>query len=239
MPKIRKNPRIEIIPINSGCLNQCTYCKTKHARGDLVSYPVDEIVERCRSVVEEGVVEIWLTSEDTGTYGRDIGSSLPVLLWSIVEVLPDGVMLRLGMSNPPYFAEHIDEIIKIMQHPNVYSFIHIPVQAASDAVLATMRREYTADDFCRVVDRLRSGVPGVTIATDIICGFPGETEEDFQQTFALVKKYNFPVLFTNQFFPRPGTPAALMPRVPANEVKQRTKILSEYFRSYSPYADRV
>jgi threonylcarbamoyladenosine tRNA methylthiotransferase CDKAL1 len=129
-----------------------------------------------------------MTSEDTGTYGRDIGSSLPELLWKVVELLPEGTMLRLGMTNPPYILEHIEacciawlclcadapqEIARIMQHPRVYAFLHIPVQAASDAVLGAMRREYICDDFCRVVDVLRERVPGVTIATDIICGFPG------------------------------------------------------------------
>ncbi|CAH2013367.1 unnamed protein product [Acanthoscelides obtectus] len=87
LPKVRRNPLIEIIAINTGCLNQCTYCKTKHARGDLGSYPPEEIIARAKLAFEEGVVEIWLTSEDTGTYGRDIGTSLPELLWKLVEVL--------------------------------------------------------------------------------------------------------------------------------------------------------
>ena len=90
LPKIRKNPLIEIIAINTGCLNQCTYCKTKHARGDLGSYPPDEIVARAAKAFTEGVVEIWLTSEDTGAYGRDIGVSLPELLWKLVKVIPEG-----------------------------------------------------------------------------------------------------------------------------------------------------
>lgn len=90
LPKIRRNPLIEIISVNSGCLNQCTYCKTKHARGDLISYPIHEIVDRAKQAFEEGVCEIWLTSEDTGTYGRDIGTSLPELLWQLIEVIPDG-----------------------------------------------------------------------------------------------------------------------------------------------------
>lgn len=90
LPKVRKNPLIEIIPINSGCLNQCTYCKTKSARGDLASYTPEQIVHRAKTAFEEGVCEIWLTSEDTGAYGRDIGSSLPELLWQLVEVIPDG-----------------------------------------------------------------------------------------------------------------------------------------------------
>lgn len=96
LPKVRKNPLIEIIAVNSGCLNQCTYCKTKHARGDLASYPPEEIVERAKQAFAEGCCEIWLTSEDTGTYGRDIGTSLPELLWQLVEVIPDFCMLRIG-----------------------------------------------------------------------------------------------------------------------------------------------
>lgn len=116
LPKIRKNPLVEIIPINTGCLNQCTYCKTKHARGQLGSYTVEEIVARARHVVEnEGVKEIWITSEDTGAYGRDIGTSLPELMWALLEVLPDPVMVRLGMTNPPYIVEHLE--VRFLHHP--------------------------------------------------------------------------------------------------------------------------
>lgn len=235
LPKVRKNPLIEVIPINSGCLNACTYCKTKFARADLVSYPVEEIVDRARQVFQEGVCEIWLTSEDTGTYGRDIGSSLPELLWQLVEEIPEGCMMRLGMTNPPYILEHLDEMAKILSHPRVYSFLHIPVQSGSDTILGDMKREYCVKDFERMVDFLRAQVPGITIATDIICGFPGETEADFDDTLALCRKYQFPSLFINQFFPRPGTPAAKMTKVPANEVKTRTKRLTDLFHSYEPY----
>ncbi|XP_039755763.1 threonylcarbamoyladenosine tRNA methylthiotransferase [Pararge aegeria] len=239
LPKVRKNPLIEIIPINTGCLNQCTYCKTKHARGELGSYPPEEIVERARQSFKEGVCEIWLTSEDTGTYGRDIGTTLPALLWQLVEVIPEGCRLRLGMTNPPYILEHLAEVAKIMHHPRVYKFLHVPVQSGSDAVLSDMKREYTRSDFERVVDFLRKEVPGMTIATDIICGFPTETEANFEDTMSLCRKYKFPSLFINQFFPRPGTPAAKMQKVPGQEVKKRTKELSEFFRSYEPYGHKV
>ncbi|EDW61309.1 threonylcarbamoyladenosine tRNA methylthiotransferase [Drosophila virilis] len=238
LPKVRKNPLIEIISINSGCLNQCTYCKTKHARGDLASYPPDEIVERARQSFDEGCCEIWLTSEDTGAYGRDIGSSLPELLWQLVEVIPEHCMLRVGMTNPPYILEHLEEVAKVLQHPRVYAFLHVPVQSGSDSVLGEMKREYCRKDFEHVVDFLRSRVPGLTIATDIICGFPTETEQDFEETMTLCEKYRFPSLFINQFFPRPGTPAAKMERIPANLVKKRTKRLTDLFYSYEPYAGR-
>ncbi|XP_054935708.1 threonylcarbamoyladenosine tRNA methylthiotransferase isoform X4 [Physeter macrocephalus] len=239
LPKIRRNPLIEIISINTGCLNACTYCKTKHARGNLASYPVDELVDRAKQSFQEGVCEIWLTSEDTGAYGRDIGTSLPALLWKLVEVIPEGAMLRLGMTNPPYILEHLEEMAKILNHPRVYAFLHIPVQSASDTVLMEMKREYCVADFKRVVDFLKDKVPGITIATDIICGFPGETDQDFQETVKLVEEYKFPSLFINQFYPRPGTPAAKMEQVPAQVKKQRTKDLSQVFHSYNPYDHKI
>lgn len=239
LPKVRRNPLIEIIAINTGCLNQCTYCKTKHARGELGSYPPEEIIERAKQAFEEGVCELWLTSEDTGTYGRDIGTSLPELLWKLVEVIPDGCMMRVGMTNPPYIIEHLDEMSKILDHPKVYSFLHIPVQSGSDQVLSDMKREYTCTDFELVVNFLQSKIPNVTIATDIICGFPTETENDFEETMKLCNKYKFPSLFINQFFPRPGTPAARMPKVPPQQVKKRTKRLSEFFQSYQPYNHKI
>ncbi|XP_051999451.1 threonylcarbamoyladenosine tRNA methylthiotransferase-like [Xyrauchen texanus] len=208
LPKIRKNPLIEIISINTG-------------------------------FAPEGVCEIWLTSEDTGAYGRDIGTDLPTLLWELVKEIPEGAMLRLGMTNPPYILEHLEEMAKILNHPRVYAFLHVPVQSASDSVLMDMKREYCCADFKRVVDFLKQKVPGITIATDIICGFPGETDEDFELTMELVRQYCFPSLFINQFYPRPGTPAAKMEQVPAQVKKQRTKELSSLFHAYNPYDGKV
>merc|ERR1719186_614559 len=128
---------------------------------------------------------------------------------------------------------------KILNHDRVYTFLHVPVQAGSDAVLADMKREYNVADFEKVVDFLRERVEGITIITDIIAGFPTETEEDFQETMNLVKKYKFPSLFINQFFPRPGTPAAKMKRIPTQDVKKRTKEITEFFHTYKPYENRL
>jgi len=239
LPKIRKNPLIEIIAINTGCLNQCTYCKTKHARGELGSYPPEEIVDRLVQSFQEGVTEIWLTSEDTGAYGKDIGVTLPQLLWKIVEVIPPGCMMRVGMTNPPYIQEYLEEMAEIFNHPSVYSFLHIPVQSASNAVLNDMKREYTIEQFKYTVDFLKERVPNLTVATDLICGFPTETPEDFEDSCQLVREYKFPSLFINQFFPRPGTPAAKMRRVPTDEVKERTKKVSAIFQSYFPYEHNI
>lgn len=239
LPKIRRNPLIEILAINTGCLNQCTYCKTKHARGELGSYPPEDLVERVKQSFQEGVCEIWLTSEDTGAYGKDIGVTIVELLKQLVEVIPEGCMLRIGMTNPPYILEHLEEIAKILMHPRVYSFLHVPVQSGSDSVLMDMKREYCVEDFRHIMDFLREKVPNVNIATDFICGFPTETEQDHAETLALVEDYKFASVFINQFFPRPGTPAARMPQVPAQEKKKRTKELSILFRSYLPYEHKL
>ncbi|KAL6961976.1 tRNA (N(6)-L-threonylcarbamoyladenosine(37)-C(2))-methylthiotransferase [Sarracenia purpurea var. burkii] len=194
-------------------------------------------VARVRTVIADGVKEIWLSSEDTGAYGRDIGVNLPILLKAIVAVLPtDGsTMLRIGMTNPPYILEHLKDIADILRHPCVFSFLHVPVQSGSDRVLNTMNREYNVGEFKMVVDTLTELVPGMQIATDIICGFPGETGEDFAQTVNLIEEYKFPQVHISQFYPRPGTPAARMKKVPSTVVKNRSRELTSVFESFTPY----
>ncbi|KAF7261286.1 hypothetical protein EG68_01237 [Paragonimus skrjabini miyazakii] len=275
LPKIRRNPLIEILAVSTGCLNSCTYCKTKHARGVLASYPIEQLLKRAEHAFADGVKELWLTSEDLGAYGRDLDRAssnyscsslanrfpryltLADLLAGLVRLIPAGCMLRLGMTNPPYILEQLQEVADVLNHPRVYSFLHIPVQSGSDAVLERMNREYTVDDFSHVVSFLQERVkappmppftdPGavngcgsLTIATDIICGFPNETETDFDETVRLVERFQFPVLYINQFFARPGTPAATMPRKATTaDVKKRTRRLHDLFRTYMPYAGRV
>ncbi|XP_002969909.2 threonylcarbamoyladenosine tRNA methylthiotransferase [Selaginella moellendorffii] len=239
LPKVRKNKFVEIIPINVGCLGSCTYCKTKHARGHLGSYKIEALVKRLQGVVSEGVTEIWLSSEDTGAYGRDIGSDIPTLLRALVAELPRdrSVMLRIGMTNPPYILQHLKEIAEILRHPCVYSFLHVPVQSGSDSVLEAMKREYTVAEFKQVADTLIELVPDIHIATDIICGFPGETSDEFDKTMELIEHYKFPQVHISQFYPRPGTPAARMKRVPTAEVKKRSRLLTSLFESFTPYSD--
>jgi len=236
LPKIRKNPLVEIIPLSTGCLGSCTYCKTKHARGKLGSYELTALVDRVKSVVADGVSEIWLSSEDTGAYGRDLGTSITELLWAIVDVLPEnGVMLRVGMTNPPYILEHLEAISEILKHPKVFSFLHIPVQSGSNKVLDAMNREYTVEEFRKVADHLLANVPDVTVATDIICGFPNETDDDFEETMKLIEHYRFAIVNISQFYPRPGTPAAKMKRIRTQDVKERSRKLTRLFESFTPY----
>lgn len=228
LPKIRRNKHIEIVPLSTGCLGACTYCKTKHARGELGSYAPGEIVKRVLKAVQDpSVREIWLSSEDTGAYGRDIGTNLPELLDRVIAVLPvDGTtMLRLGMTNPPFILEHLEAVARALRHPAVFAYLHVPVQSGSDPVLLKMNREYTVADFEKVCDTLKVELlpHSITLATDIICGFPMETEEDHEATLALLRKYQFPSTHISQFYARPGTPAARMKRVLTQTVKQRSR----------------
>jgi len=236
LPKIRKNPLVEIIPLSTGCLGSCTYCKTKHARGTLGSYALSAIVNRAELVIKEGVSEIWLSSEDTGAYGRDIQTDIGKLLKALVDVLPEeGVMLRVGMTNPPFILEHLEVVAEMLNHPKVFSFLHVPVQSGSDRVLDKMNREYTAAEFKQVVDYLIEHVPNVTIATDIICGFPNESEADFQKSLDLIDNYKLAIVNISQFYPRPGTPAAKMKRINTNIVKDRSRRMTKLFENFDPY----
>ena len=158
LPKVRRNPLIEIIPVNTGCLGSCTYCSTVYARGRLGSYEPAAIEARLASAYAEGVVEVWLTSEDTGAYGRDIGTSMPELLARLLKAVPEGRRLRVGMTNPPYILQHLDAIAELLNHPRCYAFLHVPVQSGSDGVLGRMRREYTCAEFCAVADALQAKV---------------------------------------------------------------------------------
>ncbi len=235
MPKIRRNKLVEIIAISTGCLGQCTYCKTRHARGELGSYPIESIVTRVKTAVAEGVKQIWLTSEDLGAYGIDLGTNIIALLDAILDTIttsPD-VMLRLGMTNPPYMLQHAQAVGKILLHPQVFEFLHVPVQSGANSVLRNMKREYTKEDFSLLVDTIRECVPNVTLATDIICGFPFETDEDHKETLELIERYKFPIINISQFYPRPGTPAARMTKVPTKIVKQRSSEVTALFESYT------
>ncbi|GAB5365420.1 hypothetical protein AAMO2058_001056400 [Amorphochlora amoebiformis] len=246
LPKVRRNKFIEIIPINVGCLNACTYCKTRHARGRLQSYKPHQIVRRIHQALlekESQICEIWLTSEDLGAYGIDIGSSLPSLLHQILRSgLPSALRIRLGMTNPPYILHHLPAMASILANPNVYSHLHIPVQAASNSVLFEMRREYTQNDFESIVQRLRGSLAPypMHLCTDIICGFPGESVGDFSETVEMMERLQFPAVFISQFYPRPGTPAARMKgRIPTQEVKRRSRIITDLVSRSDPFKSLV
>ncbi|MBL7056986.1 tRNA (N(6)-L-threonylcarbamoyladenosine(37)-C(2))-methylthiotransferase [Candidatus Woesearchaeota archaeon] len=238
LPRIRKNSLIEIIPISSGCLGQCTFCKTKFARGSLVSFKEEAIIKQARAALNEGVKEIWLTSEDTGAYGLDIKTTLPHLLKELLKINKD-YKVRLGMINPEYVIEYVDELVEIYQYKKMFKFIHIPVQSGNDRILKLMKRPYTIKDFRKVVHHMTKLIPTLTISTDIICGFPTETEEEFQDTMNLVKEMKFPVLNISKFYPRPRTLAAKMIPLDTMIKKARSKKLTNLNKTHISNAEWI
>lgn len=225
---MRTNPLIEITPISSGCLSSCTYCKTKFARGKLASYRVGAIVRHIENSLHEGCREFWLTSQDNGCYGYDIESNIAELLNALVDVQGD-FKVRVGMMNPQYIEDYLPELIRAYRSEKIFKFLHIPVQAGSDTVLKDMKREYDTETFKRVVKKLRDNFPEMTLSTDIICGFPTETREDFEKTIYLVQEVRPSIINISRFWPRPGTVAAHLKLLPGEETKKRSTELKNIF----------
>merc|ERR1711865_992001 len=168
-----------------------------------------------------------------GAYGIDIGTNIVALLLALSDQIPEGVMIRTGMTNPPYIMQHIDGIVEALQRPNIFCFMHMPVQSGSDNVLRLMKREYTVAEFTFLIDKIRTAIPDVYIITDIICGFPAESEEDWEATMALCRKYRFHGVYSSKFFARPGTPAAKMKCLKSNVCGDRYKQMVEFTGSFN------
>jgi len=221
--KVRKNKVIGIIPISSGCLGFCSYCCVVFARGRLRSYKVDEIVERIKFDLASGLKEVWLTSQDTGCYGRDIESNLATLLRQICRIDGD-FFVRVGMMTPNYALESLDELIQVYEDEKIFKFLHLPVQSGDNEVLKNMNRFYSAEDFEKIICRFREEIPDITIATDVICGFPSESDKAFGKTLKLIEETQPDIVNVSKFFPRPHTTAEKMePHVPLQKVTERSK----------------
>tara|TARA_Y100000034_G_scaffold20758_2_gene23821 strand:+ start:7193 stop:8485 length:1293 start_codon:yes stop_codon:yes gene_type:complete len=230
LPKVRKNKIIEIIPICAGCLGACAYCIVKKARGGLVSYSPDAIIEQAMSAVKSGVKEIWITAQDTGAYGYDIGTNVCELLLEIVKIKGD-FKVRLGMINPNHALAFVDDLISVFKSDKMFKFIHLPVQSGNNKVLSNMNRKYSVEDFKLVIEKLRKEIPDITISTDIICGFPGESSSHFNDTIELIKWLKPCVLNISKFWSRKGTSAHQMEnKVDGIQIKQRSHQLAEVFK---------
>ncbi|MEK6900417.1 MAG: tRNA (N(6)-L-threonylcarbamoyladenosine(37)-C(2))-methylthiotransferase [Nanoarchaeota archaeon] len=232
LPRIRKNPIIEILPINRGCLGACTFCKTKKARGALVSYPIEEIVMVAKKAVDEGVKQIWLTSQDTFCYGFDIGTDLPLLLEKLVQI-PGDFKIRIGMGNPDHMPKIGSRLVELYKNPKIFKFLHLPLQAGHDETLKAMKRRYTVQEFIDTIDQFRKEIPEINIMTDIIVGYPTETEDHYWGTLQAVRRTTPDSINISRFWPRPGTPAAELTELPGEEVKRRSRVLTDIFHNIS------
>ena len=226
LPKVRLNPAVGIVEIASGCMSECTFCQTKLSKGDLSSYRLGDIVRQVKTEIQDGCKEVWLTSTDNGCYGFDIGTDLPSLVNAVAEI-PEEFMIRVGMMNPMYMPRIKEGLIESYDNEKVFKFLHIPVQSGSDKVLHDMKRGHTSATYKEIVKRAKQRFGKFTISTDIIVGFPTETEEDFEKTIELLEETRPDVVNLSRFSARPGTDAAELEQIPVSEIKRRSKLVFE------------
>ena len=228
-PLIRKDSEVAIIPIGEGCLNSCTFCATKLARGNLRSYRMGDIKRAFEKAVNEGCKKIYLTSQDNGCYGFDLGASLPELLDELTQIKGD-YLIRVGMMNPWHLTKILPDLLESYSSDRIMKFLHIPVQSGSERILKHMKRIHTVDNFTSAVNLFRKSFPDISIATDIIIGYPLETEDDFKQTLDLIKKTKPEVLNISKFSSRPGTEASKLKQLSSEIVKERTLRLNSLYQ---------
>ncbi|MDR0373627.1 MAG: tRNA (N(6)-L-threonylcarbamoyladenosine(37)-C(2))-methylthiotransferase [Nitrososphaerota archaeon] len=234
LPKLQTNPVISIVPINFGCLGRCSYCCVVHARGHLQSYSITEITQRIQADYELGCREFWVTSQDTASYGRDIKTNLAELLGAAGD-LNGNFHIRVGMMTPNLVTSMQKQLISAFENQRLFKFLHLPVQSGDNKVLAGMCRFYTTEDFQTIVEAFREAFPDLTLATDVIVGFPGETAEAFNNTLVLLKKTQPDITNVSKFFARPKTVAWNMRDglVDKEEIKRRSTLAAELTKKIS------
>ena len=226
VPKVIDDSLIHIIQICEGCLGACTFCCTRFVRGPLNSYPIEDIVAEAREAIENGACEIQLTAQDTAAFGRDTGEKLSDLIKEVAN-LDGNFRVRVGMMHPKNILNDVDEIIDAMKHPKVYNFIHLPVQSGSDKVLSDMRRGHTVSQYVDIVSKFRDEIPEITLAVDIIVGYPTESDEDFDETVKLLEIVKPSLIHLSKYQHRKGAISSSLSEIPPKIMKKRSKFLSQ------------
>lgn len=231
LPRVRLNPLISIVPINYGCLGSCAYCCVIFARGHLRSCSIKEIVDKVNCDLAAGVREFWLTSQDIGSYGRDIGTNLAELLRALCALDAD-FKVRVGMMTPNMVMDILDELIEAYRNEKIFKFLHLPLQSGDNQILRRMRRLYSVEDFKKIIKSFKDAIPQITIATDVICGFPGEDDDAFKRTMQIIEEVKPDIVNVSKFFARPRTLAAKMHDefVPRQEIKLRSSAVAKLSR---------
>ncbi len=227
--RLRENA-IAIVSISEGCVGRCSFCATRFARGRLRSFSIESIVEEVRQCVRMGFKEIQLTSQDTGAYGLDRGRHmLPELLERISEIEGD-FRVRVGMMNPHHAVKMLDDLINAFSSPKIYKFVHVPVQSGDNEVLRHMMRDHTVEDYVEVVRAFRKAFDDVMVSTDIIVGYPTETEDAFWRSYELLRETEPDIVNITRFSKRPFTPASKLKDIPDWIKKERSRKLTKLAR---------
>lgn len=216
------------IKIEDGCSRRCHYCLVSRIRGPVRSRPTNEVISEIQGLISNGYREVVFSGINLGLYGSDSGLSLTYLLQQILALpdLPAGFKVRLSSLEPDLVKPDLIDLMATDQR--IYPHFHLPLQSGSDRILEKMGRGYTTAEYFSLVNRIRSKIPNLILTTDLMVGFPGETEEDFQETLDFAKSLRFTKAHIFRFSPRPSTPAASFPnQVPETIKKERSTLLKE------------
>jgi threonylcarbamoyladenosine tRNA methylthiotransferase CDKAL1 len=216
---------VGIVQLAQGCAGKCSYCITRLARGPLKSFSIDEILAQVRAFVHAGTAEIQLTAQDVSAWGMDIGHTLPELLVALDEI-PGFYRIRVGMMNPATVKGQSGDLIEAFSGDHIFRFIHLPVQSGSDTILARMGRGYTVAEFEEIVRSFRDRYPGITVATDMIVGFCGETTADFAGSLDLIRRVKPAKVNVTRYSRRPFTPLAREKDYPDHLKKDRSRAMN-------------
>ena len=239
-PVERDNPYCAYVTIIKGCDKNCTYCVVPRTRGRERSRSLDSILDEVKRLVDDGVREIHLLGQNVTAWGKDFEKPIPFsqLLYEVSKI-PGVERIRFTTGHP---KDLTDDIIEAMANiPQVCNALHLPFQAGSDRILALMDRGYTKEFYLERIAKLKEKIKDIALSTDVIVGFPTETEEDFEHTLDVLKKVKFEQVFSFKFSPRPGTPAAEMEGQVPDDVKAermkrlldlQKKIMSELAKRY-------
>jgi threonylcarbamoyladenosine tRNA methylthiotransferase CDKAL1 len=216
---------VAIVQVARGCMGRCTYCLTRIARGPLKSFTKEDLLTEILRYANTGTPEIQITAQDTGCWGQDMGKSLPDLLNGI-NVLPGRFMIRVGMMNPATVKGILDDLVGAFSSDRIFKFVHLPVQSGSDIILDRMGRGYTVAEFEEIVAAFRHRYPKITLATDMIVGFPGETKHDFSESLELIKRVRPNKVNITRYSQRPLTPMSSKEDFPDWIKKDRSRIMN-------------
>ncbi len=226
----------EIIEVSRGCLGCCSYCITKKAIPSFYSYSIRDIIKIIDKVYKKGKKEILLTAQDLGAFGLDNKENIVDLIkkinewWFQLKNRRKNFFIRIGMMNANFIKENIEEILEEIEKGPFYKFIHLPLQSGSNEILKKMKRKYSVEEWIKTAKTINKY--GFTLATDIIVGYPGEKEEDFNESLKIVEKVDISVLNISKFWPRPKTEAYLewkKEKIDDKIIKERVKMLKNKF----------
>ncbi|MCX8122676.1 MAG: tRNA (N6-isopentenyl adenosine(37)-C2)-methylthiotransferase MiaB [Spirochaetes bacterium] len=220
------------VTISHGCDNYCAYCIVPYVRGKLISFPSQQIIEYCKLLIDNGITEITLLGQNVNQYGQDLDDIPFYKLLEIVAALPGLYKLNFITSHPKDFNKNILYVIR--DNPVIAQSIHLPLQSGSDSILQAMNRQYTMKQYNYIIEAIHTILPMASISTDLIVGFPGETQKDFEATLTAVQTIQFDEAFTYKYSPREGTKAySLADTVPDTIKQQRLDQLIHTVRDVS------